>query len=177
MKKILTSLSFVLFAISSVLAQDTITKMDVFTSKTGSIIKYVDFDLPNLESTYNSSKTIVRKFIINGDIAYFYKISAKSKYGTKSASIAYEDLIEVIKALNTLKAEASSDLILNPDYLENKFVTEDGFQVGYYMSKGKQSWYIKLEKHGSGNTLYVKDFSKIESAFIVAKAKIEELKQ
>ena len=180
MKKVLMSLSIVLLTISTVLSQDvneTVTKMDAFTSKTGSIIKYVDFNLPNIKSSYNSSQTKVRKLISSGEVVYFYQISAQSKYGTKSASIAYEDLLEVIKAINTLKSEASTDLILNPDYLENKFITDDGFQIGYYVSKGKLKWYIKLEKYGSDNTLYIKDFSKIESAFIGAKSKIEELKQ
>lgn len=37
--------------------------------------------------------------------------------------------------MTTLKAEVEKDIAANPDYLENKFVTVDGFQVGYYVSK------------------------------------------
>ena len=180
MKKVLSTLVIVLLTISLGFAQDTkdvATKMDQFSSRTGSIVKYVDYTLPDLKSSYNSSESKVRKFISGGEIAYFYQISAKGKYGTKTASIAYEDLLEVIKALSTLKSEIVNDVALSPDYLENKFVTDDGFQIGYYISKGKPSWYIKLEKYGSGNTLFIKDFAKVETAFVGAKSKIEELKK
>jgi hypothetical protein len=85
-------------------------------------------------------------------------------------------LLEVIKAVKTLKTEVDADIASNPDYMENKFTTVDGFQVGYYISKGKITWYIRLEKYGSDNTLFVSDGETIESAFTNAKNKIDELK-
>lgn len=69
----------------------------------------------------------------------------------------------------------NSDIQSNPDYLENKFITEDGFQIGYYVSKGKASWYIKLERYGS-STVFVKNAEALISAFKNAQSKIEELK-
>jgi len=75
-----------------------------------------------------------------------------------------------------LKAEFSTDQASNPDYLENKFVTDDGFQLGYYLSSGKIKWYLVLEKYGSGNTIFINDVTTIETAFIGAKDKIESLK-
>ena len=50
-----------------------------------------------------------------------------------------------IHKLAKLVAEADTDCSANPDYLENRFVTNDGFEIGYYVSKGKASWYMKLE--------------------------------
>ena len=61
--------------------------------------------------------------------------------------------------------------------MENKLVTVDGFQVGYYVSKGKASWYIKLEKFGSHITLFIDNGDTIETAFTDAKSKIDELKK
>lgn len=153
------------------------TKMDAFASKMGVIIKYVDYSLPNLSLNYGGvSETKVRKFIIGSDIGYFYQISFKGQYNTKTASIAYEDLLEVIKAIQTLKTESATDQSSNPDYLENKFVTDDGFQLGYYVSSGKLKWYLVLEKYGSGNTIFINDVTTIETAFNGAKEKIESLK-
>ena len=57
--------------------------------------------------------------------------------------------------------------------MENKFVTDDGFQVGYYVSKGKVQWYLTLEKYGK-STIFI-SFPKINLAFDGAKKKIEEL--
>lgn len=152
------------------------TKMDVFGSKTGVIIKYIDYLLPNLKLTYGVAETKIRKFIIGSDVKYFYQISKKEKYNTKTVSIAYEDLIEVIKAVEILKKESKSDTDLNPDYLENKFITDDGFKLGYYVNKGKLTWYLVLEKYGAGNTIFIRKVSVIESAFNLAKQKIKTLK-
>ena len=181
MKNLLLVLSMFLLT-SNLFAQDAkdikeeSTKMDAFASKTGVIIKYIDYSLPNLKLTYGIAETKIRKFISGLDIEYFYQISKEGKYDAKTASIAYEDLLEVIKAIESLKNESASDKALNPDYLENKFVTDDGFKLGYYVSKGKLAWYLVLEKYGSGNTIFTNDVSVIESAFNSAKQKIEELK-
>ena len=153
------------------------TKMDVFSSKTGSITKFVDTKLPELKTSYGSAETRIRKISNGVSSAYFYQIIKEGKYGNTIASIEYLDLIEVLKALKVLKGEVNSDITANPDYMENKFVTVDGFQVGYYVSSGKVSWYIKLEKYGSDNTLYLNNGEAIEPAFNEAKSKIDELKK
>lgn len=178
MRKLLfvTGLLFIATVVFGQDAKEANTKMDAFASKTGVIIKYVDYSLPNLNLTYGAAETKVRKLMSGGDIGYFYQVSYKGKYDTKTASIAYEDLIEVIKAIQTLKTESATDKSTNPDYLENKFVTDDGFQLGYYVSYGKLKWYLVLEKYGSGNTVFINDVSTIESSFNEAKAKIESLK-
>ena len=81
--------------------------------------------------------------------------------------------------MKTLQSEEPKDVASNPDYLENKFITVDGFEVGYFVDKGKSTWYLKLEKYGNdNNTLFIKDgSSNIETAFNDAKTKIEELKK
>lgn len=152
------------------------TKMEAFASKTGVITKFTDIKLGMLKSSYANAETRIRKLSSGSVINYFYQIEKPSKYGNSTASIEYSDLLEVIKALKILKMEAKTDVNSNPDYLENKFITDDGFQLGYYVSKGKVVWYIKLEKYGSDKTLYMKYLDKIESNFIEAKNKIEELK-
>jgi hypothetical protein len=158
-------------------AETVKTKMDVFESKTGSITKFIDSKLPNLKTTYGSAETRIRK-VTNGTIsAFFYQIENEGKLSNGNASIEYIDLIEVLKALKTLKTEVANDISANPDYMENKFVTVDGFQVGYFISEGKASWYIKLEKYGSDNTLFINDGDTIETAFTEAKNKIEQLKK
>ena len=178
MKKLLFVSGLLLFAMLT-FGQDVKeanTKMDAFASKTGVMIKFIDYALPNLNLTYGAAETKVRKLMSGGETGYFYQISYEGKYDKKTASIAYEDLIEVIKAIQTLKTESATDQASNPEYLENKFVTDDGFKLGYYISNGKLKWYLVLEKYGSGNTVFINDVSTIESAFNDAKTKIESLK-
>lgn len=152
------------------------TKMDMFSSKTGTITKFIDTKLPNLKTSFGGAETRIRKISSGTTAAFFYQIEKEGKYSNSTASIEYSDLIEVLKALKALKTEVDKDISLNPDYLENKFVTVDGFQVGYYVSKGKAAWYIKLEKYGSDNTLFIDNGDTIEAAFVEAKNKIDELK-
>ncbi|WP_211295557.1 hypothetical protein [Polaribacter porphyrae] len=150
--------------------------METFASKTGVITKFTDTKLNNLKTSYSNAKTRIRKLSSGELIAYFYQIEKPGKYGSSTASIEYSDLLEVIKAFKILKGQVDTDIKKNPDYLENKFITEDGFQLGYFVNKGKATCYLKLEKYGSDKTLYIKDFNKIESNFNEAKNKIEELK-
>ena len=154
------------------------TKMDAFASKTGTIIKFIDYNLPGLKSFLTGSvDTRIRKFSGAGESKYFYQTEKTGQYSNTTASIEYSDLLEVIKALTTLKTQVDNDVALNPDYLENKFVTSDGFEIGYYVSNGKTKWYLKLERYGSDNTIFINDVETLTTAFQGAKDKIEELKK
>ncbi len=82
--------------------------------------------------------------------------------------------MEINKALNKLVSEVDADCAANPDYLENRFITEDGFQIGYYVSKGKANWYLKLERYRS-STVYIKNMDVLTTNFPAAQQKIEEL--
>jgi len=171
--------SLIIFAQEAKKDLETVkTKMDVFASKTGVITKFIDYNLQQIKGPYGTvSDTRVRKLISGATSHYFFQIIKEGKYSNSTASIEYTDLLEVIKALNSLKGDLEKDLQSAPDYLENKFTTADGFQVGYYVSKGKAVWYLKLEKYGADNTLFVNDVESLESSFDSAKFKIEELKK
>lgn len=155
------------------------TKIDAFSSKTGTIIKYTDHKLSTIKSTYGeASETRVRVINTLGNTpAYFYQVEKPGKYSNATASIEYADLLEVIKALAVLKVEALKDAETNPDYLENKFTTVDGFQIGYYVNDKKIKWFLQLEKYGSDKTLFIDKVETIEAAFDAAQSKIQELKK
>lgn len=178
-----TAVAFALISVSSFAqdvkkeAQKKETKMDLFSSKTGTIIKFIDTKLSPMKTSYSNLETRVRKIVGNAEPHYFYQIEKQAQYSNPTASIEYSDLLEIIKAFNVLKTETEKDVLSNPDYLENKFTTEDGFQLGYYVSNGKLVWYIRLEKYGSDNTVFIKDVQTLEASLLEAKNKIEELKK
>lgn len=153
------------------------TKIDGFLSKKGSIIRYIDYKLNDLKGTYGIAETRVRHFTSSTNPAFFLQISQAGKYSTSTASIDYNDLLEVIKAFYVLKEDVTKDLSLNPDYLENKFVGNDDFQLGYFVNKDDGSWYLKLERFGTENTFFFKNGNDIEALFLQAKQKIEDLKK
>ena len=185
MKKSITLLLMFLFVSMPILAQDTKkeaetvkTKMDVFASKTGTIMKFVDYNLSGIKGSYGTStETRIRKITSGTVSGYFFQIEKAGQYGSSKASIDYNDLLELIKALKTLKTEVDIDITTSPDYLENKFTTVDWFQVGYFINKGKATWYLKLEKYGSDSSVFIQNSDLILVAFEEGKAKIEQLKQ
>lgn len=152
------------------------SKMSDFVSKTGVLLKFEDFDLPNINLNYGAAEAKIRRINSGGEIRYFYQISKDGKYDKKTASIAEEDLVEMEKALQTLKSQSLADSNSNANYMENKFVTDDGFQIGYFVSKQKVTWYMVLEKYGSDNTIFIKEITTIEEAFKAAGNRLTELK-
>lgn len=182
--KLLSVLSMFVIVVSFLLSQDVKeiaktneTKLDVFASKTGSLIKSIDYPLPNISTSFGQVvEARVRKLIRGNEVKYFFQISCEGKYSTKTASIEYADLLEVLKAFSSLKTEAILDA-LDKLYVENKFITEDGFQLGYYVNEGKSHWYMKLEKYGSGseNMVFLNNSTSVEQVLNGAKNKIEEL--
>ncbi len=154
------------------------TKMEVFASRTGTIVKIIDTYLPSLKLYLGGvAETRIRKIFSGNEARYFYQVEKEGKYSSNTASIEQSDLLEIIKALKLLKSEAEKDMASDPHYLENKFSTVDGFQIGYYVSKRKAQWFLKLEKYGSDNTVFVNDVDDLEASFSNAKETIDGLKK
>ena len=179
MKKILLLLAlmvpFVSYAQNE--AEKQLTKFEQFSSKTGKISKFVDVNMPKIPKSYMGSLETGIRILMGEKNVYFYRIEEEetSRSIAHIAMIEYSDLVEINKALAVLLSEVEADCAANPDYLENKFISEDGFQVGYYVSKGSASWYMKLERYGK-STVFIKNAEAITWGFTAAQQKIEELK-
>jgi hypothetical protein len=63
------------------------------------------------------------------------------------------------------------------DYLENKYITNDGIQLGYYVSGKESAWYLVLDKYKSDSTAFSKEGDSIAIAIKTAQDKITQLKQ
>ena len=157
-------------------AEKKLTKFEEFNSKTGRISKFVDVTMPRISKSFmGSMETSIRTLMGEQSNFYFYRIEDSENQRSNIAMIEYSDLVEINKALAKLVDEVESDCAAKPDYLENRFITEDGFQIGYYVSKGKASWYLKLERYKS-STVFIKNAETLTSNFTEAQKKIEELK-
>lgn len=155
-----------------------LTKFEKFSSKTGVITKFQDVIMPNIKETFlGTLETRVRTFFGDQKNDYYYRIEEpmEPRSLTHIAMIEYSDLVEINKALTRIAAQVDTDIQSNPDYLENKFVTDDGFKVGYYISKGKARWFVTFEQYSS-NTAFIKDQENLINSFKDAQTKIEELK-
>lgn len=118
------------------------TKYGALETRKGEFIKYVDKKMKDI--TYSSMYTFgstVRKFLSKEPPRFFLILG----YVKSRAYIEYSDLVEVNKAFDKLFKEVDADCALKPDYLENKFITDDGFKIGYYIKKGKATWFVDFD--------------------------------
>lgn len=163
----------------TVASQDTqkaSTKMDDFVSKTGVIVRFEDHNLEDIKLAYGTAEARIRVMTAGGETEYFLQITNEGKYNSNTASIAYEDVLEVNKAFESLQAAAQAEERGSTTYVENKFITDDGFQIGYYFSDGKLVWFMKLERYASDATVFLKDVTEVVNAFNNAISRMEALR-
>lgn len=156
--------------------EEQTTKMDLFSSKAGVLSKFIDTKSILIPTIYDGPiETNIRQINFGAYKSYFYQITKKGKYSYRTASIEYSDLLEVIKAFNELSNQLEKDIALKPYYLENEFRTNDWFQLGYYISEGKATWYIKLTRFGTDDTIIIDKASTINLTLDFAKKQIEDI--
>jgi hypothetical protein len=153
-----------------------VTKIDEFISVRGTIVRFQDYKLAGFRTRLGDAESRIRKFTVKSEDKYFYQIEKRGEYKESVASIEYEDVVVVIGALDVLKSQFADDAPKQMDYLENKFVTSDGFTVGYYIAGTQSSWYIVLG-NGSNETIFISDPDRMISAFDEARLKIENLRK
>lgn len=172
MRKLVFVLMLLVLVIGGLIAEEKqLTKVEQFLSRTGKIVRVNDYSVGRI---YASTEVSARKIESEGEVLYACVIAKKGEYGDATAFIEEEDLDEILSALQVLKKQSFEDEG-KTHYIENKFITEDGFRIGYYTSKGKIQWFMKLERYASRGTIWPK-LEKIESMLNQAKQKIAEIK-
>ena len=139
MKKSILACIIFCFLTSVSFAQDKKeTSYDQFISQSGKIIKFQDYKLTPIKGRFELFETKIRAISAGGQISYYFQIEKKNKYGSIIASISEYDVSEMVKALAVLIQNSNDDWKNNIEkneieYLENKFITNDGVQIGYYI--------------------------------------------
>ena len=161
---------------------------------------YSFFDYPistiDIQTDYSQIHTFVRKVDVGDKTQYYYVLKTVSKDIHTSILfqsvilISNEDLEKINNALKVLLAEEDrlwDSGIAEIDYVENKYVTENGIGIGFCVDKGRLEWFIDSDYHGAINGWNLKErvidnkaFSinngkELESSFVKAQTKIESL--
>ena len=175
-------LGFLLFGLSNfTYSQDkgkvneSKTKMDAITSKTCSLIKSISYEMPVLPTKYEIDKVNNRVMVITtgGVESFFYQMEDPDERFGATASIEYSDLLKIINAIEMMKSEVVNDVQTNSDRINNMFMTDDGFAIGYDIKKGKTTWFIFLSRRSE---VFFDSIDNVEQSMKNAKNKIEELK-
>ena len=150
---------------------------DSFISQSGVIIKLQDYILAAIPgSAYISYDNKVR-VIASGEVKrYYLQITKTNKNDKVTGSIESLDLISMNNAIKILQKEYDAEKDSTVDYTENKYITNDGMQVGYYISFRDSGWFIKLDKYKTDSLIFFNDSKEILDGIQSAIDKINELK-
>lgn len=169
------------------------TTFEKFTSTIGTIVKFKDYDLPDVSGKTGSGMFAVqytvhaklRQVLIGNESSLFLHLTYQGyQHPERVAFIAYEDVLEIDKALKELIKQSENDSTGDATYLENKFKTKDDFQIGYYIQKsvskkGEESnelrWYVDLDNRYSYSTAFFPNPDGLINLFQMAIQKMDEL--
>jgi hypothetical protein len=197
MKQIII-LAIAFFAVLPLTAQNTQnvqTKKERMLSETQTHIKFTDKDLPKFDMIgIFLPRTKVRRVDNKKETMYFYLIETQEatvdiegkvlgainkKTGGKEKIdwqwIEASDVVAINAALAKFKAEAEKDSSSTHSYVEQTYVTSEGFYVGYRVADGKVTWFIKMGPEDP--ELFSRTGENFFEAFANAQKEIEALKK
>lgn len=148
---------------------------DRFLSNKGTMITKDYETLANIKAKYQLVSSKVVRLSSAAGTQYFLRLSIEAKYGEKQAVILSDQLDEVRKALVELSGKAAEDAAQDLSYRESYFETEDGFKIGYYQEKRKQTFFINLDDYQTKDSVFFDNFSDLEKVVGEAIAKIREM--
>ena len=152
-----------------------LTKLETLISAKGKLVRTVSHDLPAAHSETNvlSAQVMV---VDTGDSTEYFLLWAKEREDDEVvAAIAEADIKAVSKAIISLKKASQVDIYLNADHIQNIFVTDDNFTIGYFVLDSILTWFIALDEY-SDELEYFDDVSVIENLLTSAQDKIKEIK-
>ncbi len=155
--------------------KNELTKMQRIVSEKGSLIRTVSHDLKALQSSANALSAQITIIDSGNGAEYFLQLIRETEYEDDIAAISENDIYGLSEALESLKKASQVDVYLDADHVQNIFVTEDYFKVGYFVLDAALTWFIEFDEY-SDELEYFGDVVTLEGLFEEAKEKIKELK-
>ena len=155
--------------------QSYLTKLETLISAKGKLVRTVSHDLEAAHSETNVLSTQVMVVDTGDSIDYFLLLAKEREDDEVVAAIAEADIKALAKAITYLKEASLVDVYLNADHVQNIFVTDDNFTIGYFVLDSSLTWFIALDEY-SDELEYFDDVSVIENLLTSAQDKISEIK-
>ena len=121
----------------------------------------------NANQTNRSQINIFVRRVDVGDETQYYFVLKDISIDTRTSilssfvsMISTEDLEKINNALKILLVKEENDRklgITEIDYVENKYVTENGFKIGYCIDNGKLEWFVEFDYFAAINGWNVQD--------------------
>ena len=116
-----------------------LTRYEELTSISGRMLKFYDNNFPEISycgpSFSNNINTCIRIKVDNPNVYFFRLKKEVSNSPNKVALIEYSDLAKINKAIEQLAIDVYANSKLKLDNLQNMYMSEEGFIIGYYIKK------------------------------------------
>ena len=170
MKKVFVLFGLLAFAVT-VSAQDVPEKYS----------KIEDYELTKLSPSLNYiMRPRIRKLITIDDTKFSYQIVMNHTgkiYDDVIISMTKDEIKEARAALNTLVQKSNIDLTSKAEYLQNDYIFESGFIIGYEITKGRLLWTFSQIDGVGKHVYYTKTINEIVKSFSEATIIIEQLEK
>jgi len=153
-------------------------------------VKVEDYELSPIPSPVGLLKANarIRKTISSKDTSLLYQIRIYHMSNTSISdinindvlysSLTKQDIEEAREALTVLLEQSKVDVESKANYIENEYLFENGFSIGYFISKkGNTTWYFTQDNGIREVTFWVKNINEIVKSFSEAKVIIEQLEK
>lgn len=155
--------------------QSYLTKLETLISAKGKLVRTVSHDLEATHSETNVLSTQVMVVDTGDSVDYFLLLAKEREDDEVVAAIAEADIKALSQAITSLKEASLVDVYLSADHVQNIFVTDDNFTIGYFVLDSTLTWFIALDEY-SDELEYFDDVSVIENLLTSAQEKIKEIK-
>jgi len=151
-------------------AKKSQSKLEAFTSKSGTLIKK---EFTDIGAVKNCQVQVLKVTdLLSGESFSGVKLEVPGTYGDKSTLLDSDELSGLLNSLNLIK-----DKILNttPEiYTEIVYKSRGGFQAGCFRSKTEWSLFLKIDQYDDKSYVWCKpeDLDKLISILSNAKAKL-----
>ncbi len=195
---------FIFLLLPVLLVSKTLEKdaVDQFYNQADQIFKIVKYPLPDLMASYWTSESKwesreigveLRVLSKKGSVHYIIALTDQTDGSPtqKTSGILLEsDIDKILNAVPELSTQSDSEGLTDYEYnIENKYLTDNGFEFGYLLQKS-ELWDSDLLKYVEGEPalywfvnlnsnrafFFLDDETAIETLLKRAKAKIKEIK-
>jgi hypothetical protein len=141
----------------------------------GYLEREVRYEFPNTILSVGTAKSYIRALAYQNEIKYSLGININNANTlNNTVFLSYEELVEIIKAINVINMKSNSDLSKNYDYVDNRHVLSSDVIVGCLVDNQILNWYFNYLDNLVFK-LYFTSFDQALKFFQRAKDKIDVL--
>jgi len=163
-----------LFAVMMLLIISSVSYAQTVSEK-GAKIKHIDYKIPAIKTKYGEITQKIRNTISSKGEVWVYSIGSMGSDGVFSSEFSIEELNGIISELESLKKEELKDIAINPDNLDNSYISPNGFIVAYSVYSGASQWRIVIDSSDYRSRKYIEDINLVLDALINGREKLKEL--